>query len=64
MSIGENVKKIRENAGLTQEKLAASIGIGRSMLAQIERGTKTLTLPLAEIAAKELNCNIYDFLEE
>ena len=62
MTIGENLKKIRTEAGMTQATLADKVGISRSMLAQIERGTKTLSLPLSEIIAIELGCNIYDFL--
>lgn len=64
MSIGENLKKIRTEAGLTQDTLADKVGIGRSMLAQIERGTKALSLPLAENIAAELGCDIYDFLDK
>ena len=62
MSIGENIKKIRNNNGLTQEALANEIGITRPMLTQIERGTKTLTLPLAIALADELHCSVYDFI--
>ena len=36
MAIGENLKKIRTEAGITQATLADKVGIGRSMLAQIE----------------------------
>ncbi|MEE0858293.1 MAG: helix-turn-helix transcriptional regulator [Acutalibacteraceae bacterium] len=64
MNIGENTKKIRTNLGLTQTELAERVGIGRSMLAQIERGTKTMTLPVAAEIAKALNCSIYELLGE
>ncbi|WP_418815764.1 helix-turn-helix domain-containing protein [Pseudoruminococcus massiliensis] len=64
MAIGENLKKIRTEAGITQATLADKVGIGRSMLAQIERGTKALSLPLAETIATELGCDIYDFLDK
>lgn len=64
MAIGENLKKIRTEAGITQATLADKVGVGRSMLAQIERGTKALSLPLAEAIANELDCNIYDFLDK
>ena len=62
MSIGEYIKKIRNNNGLTQEALANEVGITRPMLAQIERGTKILTLPLALALADELHCSVYDFV--
>lgn len=61
-NIGENTKKIRIKSGLTQEELAQKVGVGRSMLAQIERGTKTLSLPLAIELADALKCSVYDFV--
>lgn len=64
MSIGENTKRIRTEAKLTQADLAERVGIGRSMLAQIERGTKTMSLPVAAEIAKVLKCSIYDLLGE
>ena len=64
MSIGANTRRLRIDAGLTQAALAAQIGIGTSMLSQIERGTKTLTLPLAAEVARVLECSIYDLLDE
>ena len=62
MSIGENIKKIRNNNGLTQEALANEVSITRPMLAQIERGTKVPSLPLAIALADELHCSVYDFI--
>ncbi|MGN0470484.1 MAG: helix-turn-helix domain-containing protein [Acutalibacteraceae bacterium] len=64
MSIGKNLQDLRKKAGYTQEGLAEKVGIGRSMLAQIERGTKTISLPLADAVADELHCSIYDFLDK
>lgn len=64
MSIGANTRRLRIEAGLTQATLATQIGIGTSMLCQIERGTKTLTLPLAAEVARVLDCSIYDLLDE
>lgn len=61
-NIGENVRLHRENAKLTQDELSAMIGVNRSMLAQIERGSKSLSLPLAVDLAEALKCQIEDFL--
>lgn len=58
MNYGENLRKARENAQLTQEKLADRVGIARSMVAQIERGTKNMTLSLAAQIAKELGVTV------
>ena len=62
MSIGENIKKIRKSKEITQEALANEVGITRPMLAQIERGTKAPSLPLAIALADELHCSVYDFI--
>ena len=37
MSVGENIKAKRIALGMTQEGLANAVGLGRSMIAQIER---------------------------
>ena len=64
MSIGTNTRKLRTNKGLTLEALANKVGIGKSMMCQIERGTKTMSLPIAVEISKALNCSIYDLLDE
>lgn len=64
LSIGENLKRIRKKAGLTQEQLASSVGIKQCTLAQIERNTKPISLPLSVEVTKVLNCSIYDLLDD
>lgn len=63
MSIGTNIKRIRESRGIQQVDLAQKVGISQSMLCQIERGTKVPTLPLSADIAKALHCEIQDFME-
>lgn len=64
MSIGENIKIFRERNGLTQEQLAYRLHVSRPLISQIERGTKTLSLPLGKAMADILNCSIEDLLKE
>lgn len=64
MSIGENLRNIREIKGYTQRNLAEKAGITQSMLAQLERGTKTMTLPTALSLAEILECSVLDFVQE
>ena len=61
MGIGENLKQIREKSGITQKELANKAGITQSMLCQLERGTKILSLPLAKELSELLNCHIDEF---
>ena len=63
MGIGDNLKRIREANGITQCELAEKVGITQSMLCQLERGTKTLSLPLAKEIAGILKCSIEELIE-
>jgi transcriptional regulator with XRE-family HTH domain len=46
-----NLRKARENKGWNQRKLAGWLGVSQSLIAQIERGQRTISL---EIEAKLL----------
>lgn len=63
MSIGKNIKARREELKLPQVRLAEQAGITQSMLCQIERGTKTVSLPLGKEIADLLDCKIEDLLD-
>ena len=41
MSIGQNIRKRREELGLHQEELAERVGISQAMIVHIEKGRKT-----------------------
>lgn len=62
VSIGSNIRHMREAKGFTQAELASNLNITQSMLCQIERGTKTLSLPLSIEIAGELGCEVNDLL--
>ncbi len=64
MSVGENIKARRLTLGLTQEELAREVGIGRSMVAQIERGSKIPNIILGRDIAEVLGCSVEKLLEE
>ncbi|MCI8806163.1 MAG: helix-turn-helix transcriptional regulator [Clostridiales bacterium] len=64
MSIGENIKLLRAENGLTQEELSKKVGISRPMLAQIERGTKTVTLPIGKLIAEVFGCSVDDLVND
>lgn len=40
MALSENLKKLRERAGMTQAELAEAVGIAQPTLAQYETGLK------------------------
>jgi transcriptional regulator with XRE-family HTH domain len=57
MQIAKNVKRLREMRGLTQETLAAKVGIHRVYLAKIEMGVNAPSLDLLERLAKARKVN-------
>lgn len=63
MAIGENIKEIRISQGMTQHELAAALNITQSMVAQLERGTKTLTLPLGVQLAQVLHTTLDELIK-
>ena len=63
MDKGYNIKMMRMRAGLTQEELGERVGVTGSMIKQIERGTKSMTVELANDMAKVLKCDIRDFVK-
>lgn len=64
MSIGENIKARREAAGLTQEALAAQVGVTHSMICQIERGSKSPTVVLGKQIADVLGCTLDELVSK
>ncbi|MBN1804224.1 MAG: helix-turn-helix transcriptional regulator [Sedimentisphaerales bacterium] len=56
--IGLNITIIREQRGLTQEKLAELAGLHRAYIGQIERGEKNIGLRNLERIANALDVNI------
>lgn len=64
MNVGENIRRIREEKGLTQAYVAKQSGITQAMLCQIERGTKNPSLQVGKEIANILDCGIDNLLEE
>lgn len=64
MNIGMSIRLLREKRGMSQAELSKKINISQSMLCQIERGTKTPSLPLSVEIASALGCTINDIIKE
>ena len=63
-SIGDGIRSRRKKAGMTQEELANEIGVGRSMLAQIESGSKVPTMVRGRQIARVFKCSMEELFEE
>ena len=61
--VGFNIRRIREERGLSQEELAALAGLHRAYVGQIERGEKNIGLKNLEKIAKALNVPIQVLLD-
>ena len=58
MTLAEKLKKIREEKNLSQAELAKKANVSQSMIAYIERGTKSPTINLASIIAEALGVKL------
>jgi transcriptional regulator with XRE-family HTH domain len=60
--VGFNIRRIREERGLSQEELATLAGLHRAYLGQIERGEKNIGLKNLEKIASALGVNVKDLI--
>ena len=56
--IGENVKKYREKANLTQAELAEKVGIGTASVSRIECGEKRMKMETLRAFADALDISV------
>ena len=64
MSAAQNVRERREALGMTQQALGDRVGVGRSYIAQIERGSKVPSMYMGKMLAEALGCGVEDLLRE
>ena len=58
MKLGPRIREFRQQAGLSQEKLAWNAGIAPAFLGQLERGLKSPTVKTLEKLANALNISV------
>lgn len=63
MSVGEKIRIIRTERGISQKALAEAVGIGPSMMNQIERGSKIPNVILARDISRVLQCALNDLVD-
>lgn len=62
MSIGENIRRIRNEKGLKQKYVAKNAGIGQPMLCQIEKGVKNPSIQTGKAIADILECTLDELM--
>ena len=58
LAFGRTVRRLRENRGLSQEKLAELAGIHRTYIGDVERGTRNIALVNMTRIAKALGTSL------
>lgn len=62
--VGRNIRRLRLERGLSQEDLAAEIGVHRTYMGGVERGERNLTLRSLERLAGRLGVSPVGLLDE
>jgi transcriptional regulator with XRE-family HTH domain len=61
-TVGENLRRIRRERGLSQEKFADALGVHRTYMGGLERGERNLTLKSLEKIARVLEVDPLELL--
>ncbi|MDI2128379.1 helix-turn-helix domain-containing protein [Yinghuangia seranimata] len=61
-AFGRNVRRRREEAGLTLEQLSVQSSVSRAMLSKVERGEKSPTIGVASRIAHALDASLSDLI--
>ena len=61
--LGKNVRRLREEKGLSQEAFAHEAGIHRTYVSDIERGARNPTILIVEKLAKRLGATAAELLK-
>ena len=59
---GVRLRQLRKENNLTQIQMAVDFGIDRTFISDVERGRKSLSLPMLEIFALGLNMTLSELL--
>jgi len=57
MNIGERIKAVRKELGLTLEKFGEKIGVGKTAISNLENGNRNLTGIMIASICREFNVN-------
>ena len=64
MTIGKQIKRYREQAGLTQEQLAEVVGVTQENISQMENDKLGITVDKLRLICDALDVTITDILEQ
>ena len=64
MNVGKKIRMKREEKDIMVKELAEAVGVTLQHMSAVENGRKTASLKLLRKIAKELDCSLYEFIEE
>ena len=64
MNLGKEIRMRRVQNDMTVTELAAKLGVTMQYLSGIEHNKRNPSMKLLRKLAKELNCSVFDFIEE
>ena len=64
MNIGERIKNIRQELGMSRRAFSEATGVSASYLAELERGLKRPTIDILSKIAQACNLSLSDILDE
>ena len=62
--VGNRIRELRSNAGLSQEKLALAADLDRTYIASVENGKRNISLINLEKIIKALGCTFAVFFQD
>lgn len=62
-AVGERLRSLREDRGLTQERLAARAGVHRTFVGKVERGESATTVDSVAIFCSALDVTLAEFFK-
>ena len=60
---GLRLRELRRAKNMTQLRMAVDFGIDRSFISDVERGRKSISLPMLEVLALGLDVSLSDLLD-
>ena len=64
MNVGKKIRMKRVAKDIMVKELAEAVGVTLQHMSAVENGRKTASLKLLRKIAKELDCSLYEFIEE
>ncbi len=61
---GVRLRQFRRQQNLTQIKMATEYGIDRTFISDVERGRKSISLPMLEVIALGLHMSLSELLQD